>query len=133
MYVHIYTHMYICIALCDETQTQRGTTPRAHTTLKERKKDSKFPLPVCPPAPTNTYLIIPLAKFRLGVFSACSLIAMGWLRLVVSFKSQVSFAEYSLFYRALLQKRPVILRSLLTKATPYKGHEPKKYKTPTSW
>jgi len=26
--------------------------------------------------------------------------------------------EYSLFYRALLQKRPTILRSLLTKATP---------------
>jgi len=31
----------------------------------------------------------------------------------------VSFAEYSLFYRALLQKRPVILRSLLIAATPY--------------
>jgi len=28
------------------------------------------------------------------------------------------FAEYSLFYRALLQKRPVILRSLLIVATP---------------
>jgi len=28
-------------------------------------------------------------------------------------KLQVSFAEYRLFYRALLQKRPVILRSLL--------------------
>ena len=32
---------------------------------------------------------------------------------------KVSFAEYSLFYRALLQKRPVILRSLLIEATPY--------------
>ena len=30
---------------------------------------------------------------------------MGWRR-------QVSFAEYSLFYRALLQKGPIILRSL---------------------
>jgi len=28
-------------------------------------------------------------------------------------------AEYSLFYRALLQKRPIILRSLLIVATPY--------------
>ena len=44
---------------------------------------------------------------------------MGWLRLVGSLKLQVSFAEYSLFYRALLQKRPIILRSLLIKATPY--------------
>jgi len=34
---------------------------------------------------------------------------MSWLRLVGSLKSQVSFAEYSLFYRALLQERPRIL------------------------
>jgi len=37
---------------------------------------------------------------------------MGWLQLVSSFKLLVSFAEYSLFYRALLQKRLTILRSL---------------------
>jgi len=34
-------------------------------------------------------------------------------------KLQVSFAESRLFYRALLQKRPKILRSLPTEATPY--------------
>ena len=33
--------------------------------------------------------------------------------IVDSLKSHVSFAEYRLFYRALLQKRPVILGSLL--------------------
>jgi len=52
----------------------------------------------------------------------CSLIRhlpMGWLRFVGSLKLQVSFAEYCLFYRALLQKRPIILRSLLIVATPY--------------
>jgi len=43
---------------------------------------------------------------------------MGWLRLVGSLKLYVSFAEYSLFYRALLQKRPINLRSLLILATP---------------
>jgi len=43
---------------------------------------------------------------------------MGWLRLVGSLKLYVSFAGYSLFYRALLQKRPMILRSLLIVATP---------------
>jgi len=48
---------------------------------------------------------------------------MGWLRLVGSLKLQVSFAQYRLFYRALLQKRPVILRSLLTEATPYLSKE----------
>ena len=46
-------------------------------------------------------------------------IDMGWLRLVGSWKVQVSFAEYSLLYRALLQKRPMILRSLLIVASPY--------------
>jgi len=44
---------------------------------------------------------------------------MTWLRVVGSFKLSVSFAGYSLFCRALLQKRPVILRSLLIVATPY--------------
>jgi len=33
-------------------------------------------------------------------------------------KLQVSFAEYSLFYMALLQKRPIILSILPTEATP---------------
>jgi len=43
---------------------------------------------------------------------------MRWLRLVGSLKLQVSFAEYGLFYKALLQKRPTILRSLRIVATP---------------
>jgi len=47
--------------------------------------------------------------------------AMGWLRLVGSLKVYVSFAEHSLFHRALLQKRPTILRSLLIVATPHEN------------
>jgi len=39
------------------------------------------------------------------------LMGMGWLRLVGSLKLYVSFVEY----RALLQKRPMILRGLLQK------------------
>ena len=39
-------------------------------------------------------------------------VSMGWLRLAGSLKLQVSFAEYGLFYRALLQKRRIILRGL---------------------
>ena len=38
---------------------------------------------------------------------------MGSLQFVGSLKSLVSFAEHRLFYMALLQKRPIILRSLL--------------------
>ena len=44
---------------------------------------------------------------------------MGWLQSVGSIKLYVSFAEYRLFYRAFLPKRPMILSILLTKATPY--------------
>jgi len=39
---------------------------------------------------------------------------MGWLQSVGSIKLCVSFAEYSLFYRAILQKRPIILSIQLT-------------------
>jgi len=44
---------------------------------------------------------------------------MRWLRLVGSIKLQVSFAGYCLFYRALLQKRPIILSILLNEGTAY--------------
>ena len=40
-------------------------------------------------------------------------LSIRWLRLVGSLKLYISFAEHNFFYRALLQKRPVILRSLL--------------------
>jgi len=43
---------------------------------------------------------------------------IGWLWLVGFLKLQVSFAEYSLFYRALLQKIPIIFRSKRIIATP---------------
>ena len=57
---------------------------------------------------------------RLFIYMECIrlFICMRWLRLVGSLKFQVSFAEYRLFNRALLQKRPIILRSLLLEATP---------------
>ena len=51
-------------------------------------------------------------------------IHMGWLRLVGSFKMKVYFAKYRLFYRALLQKTPILSRSLLIVATPYLLREP---------
>jgi hypothetical protein len=45
--------------------------------------------------------------------------AMGWLRLVGSLKLQVYFAKEPYQRDDILQKRPVILRSLLIVATPY--------------
>jgi len=44
--------------------------------------------------------------------------AMGWLQLVGSLKSQVSFAKEPYKGDYILQKRPIILRRLLIVATP---------------
>ena len=43
---------------------------------------------------------------------------MGWLRLVGSIKLYVSFAKKTCRRDNILQKRPIILRSLLIVATP---------------
>jgi hypothetical protein len=46
-------------------------------------------------------------------------IGMGWLHVVSSIKLQVSFAKEPYERDDILQKRPIILRSLLIVATPY--------------
>jgi len=45
--------------------------------------------------------------------------AMGWLRKVGSLKLHVSFAKEPYKRGYVLQKRPIILRSLIIVATPY--------------
>jgi len=46
------------------------------------------------------------------------IIHMGWLRLVSSSKTQVSFAKEPYNRDDILRKRPIVLRSLLIVATP---------------
>jgi len=46
-------------------------------------------------------------------------VVWGGYDLEAPYKYRFSFAEYSLFYRALLQKRPVFLGSLLSVAKSY--------------
>ena len=43
-----------------------------------------------------------------GYGGVATMATVGWLRLVGFIKSQVSFSEYRLFYRAFLRERPVI-------------------------
>jgi len=52
---------------------------------------------------------------------------MGWRRLAGSLKIYVSFAEYRLFYGALLQKRRMIWRSLRIVATPHAIYSRREY------
>ena len=46
-----------------------------------------------------------------------NMVTMGWPRVVGSLKTQVSFAKETYKRDDILQKRPIILRSLLTVAT----------------
>jgi len=53
---------------------------------------------------------------------------MRWLRLVGSCKLYVSFAEYRLFYRALLQNIDDVTSSVDIMSVDYAGHDPVDYK-----
>jgi len=53
------------------------------------------------------------------ILSHNRLLSVGWVRLVGSLKLLVSFAKEPYQRDDILQKRPVILRSLLIVATPY--------------
>ena len=55
---------------------------------------------------------------RIGVLFVCTYLHIGWLRLVGSLQLQVSFAKEPYKRDYILQKRPIILRSLLIVATP---------------
>ena len=57
-------------------------------------------------------------RSRSVISSTCIWACMGWLRLVGPLKLQVSFAKEPYERDNFLQKRPVILRSLLIVATP---------------
>jgi len=69
----------------------------------------------------NSLFTIPtqFTTYKYDSIHCTNLLLMGWLWIVGSLKLWVSFAEYSLYYRAFLQKRPIILRSLLSEVTPY--------------
>ena len=75
---------------------------------------------MCYTSCVTPHVLHPIMSYTSCVTSTRNIcIRMGWLRLVGSLKSYVSFAVYRLFQRALLQKRSIILRSLLLEATPY--------------
>jgi len=59
------------------------------------------------PAPPSVVCI-----YMCGMYVVCIYICMHHqsVKVMQAFSSQDSFAEYCLFYRALLQKRPIILK-----------------------
>jgi len=68
-----------------------------------------------------------------GAFSYDTWMHMGWLQLVGSLKLQVSFAKEPYKRADILQKTPIIWRSLLTVATPYYIWQPKHLECVNIW
>jgi len=61
----------------------------------------------------------PVTEIFINISVTLYIIHMGWPRLVGAFKLQVSFAKELYNWDDILQKRPIVLRSLLIIATPY--------------
>ena len=111
-YIYIYIYTCICVYITQtylhvcppRTTHKRGSSRQQHSTPKSRGQHLRENH-----CPCHIYI---------SLYPHLYVLSMGWLRLVGSIKLQVSFAEYCLFNRALLQKRPIMLSMLLTKATP---------------
>jgi len=71
----------------------------------------------------KSYNISPYVRMQIQIWTLCLSLEYspyyGVATISCSLKLYFSFVEYSLFHRALLQKRPIILRSMLIVATPY--------------
>jgi len=65
-----------------------------------------------------SHLEISVDKKSANLIVATPQCIMSRERLLGSLKLYVSITEYNLFHRAVLQKRPIILRSLAIVATP---------------
>jgi len=131
LYLCMY-HTYTIYIICERNSQHRCRTSKRPRREAHQLQPSSFPSVVQECVHTPDVLYLCMIYIRCIVFmydiyliyikyaAKCLwLKAMGWLRLISSLKLQVSFAEYSLFYGALLQKRLVIVRSLLIVATSY--------------
>jgi len=87
---HVHTHMHKHTHIHTQKHTCTLSPTRTHTHIHTRHTECIY---------TSKY--------------------MGWLRLVGSLKLQVSFAKEPYKRDDILQKRPILLRSLLTVATLY--------------
>jgi len=93
--------------LTQHIDTQHTHTTNSHTTNWHNPAQGISFNHTCPPESVKT-----MCQFELGFTT------MGWLRLVGFLKLQVSFAKEPFKGHYILQKRPIILWSLLIVATP---------------
>jgi len=100
----------VCVCVCVWVKTERGVSlRRIARDFQKRPSDSKRDLLTRKETAWLWNKLRSRRKWRGG---------HGVATISRLLKVYVSFAEYRLFYRALLQKRPTIWRSLLIVATP---------------
>jgi len=121
-YIHTYTHTHtyilaahtisihlVCFILCIRMYKYIHT--HVHTYSRHTQLSIYL---VCDSSSIRMYssdILIIYASQLVKNFKSQSfttIVCVGWLRLVGSLKLYASFAEYHIFYRALLQKRPII-------------------------
>ena len=119
IYIYIYTYVYIYIDMYCVSMARHIEMCARVETLKAEI----LILKACIFSHTSAHPSISTVHPYSHTHTICQTRAMGWLQVVGFFKFYISFAEYRLFYRALLQKRPTILRSLIIEANPYKGDQ----------
>ena len=106
MCVCVYAYTYTHTEICRDVGLERRWVLQTSIVLAQLLKFKGF---FCKRAPL---------KRLYSAKETIVLARMGWLQVVGSLESYVSFAEYCLFDRALLQKRLIVLRSLPIVATP---------------
>jgi len=116
--IYVFAHSSYAIKHFDATYIQ--TSIHTHTaTLTHTNTD--IHIRTCTHVCVWVCMFVFVLYICISVTSKTKSAHMGWLRSVGCLKLKVSFAEYSLFYRALLHKRRIMLRSLRIVATPYRS------------
>jgi len=110
VYIYIHKYLYVCVYICIYIYVCTNCLAVSITNFTTQKSTALCPL-----------------DFRgMNAMYECNAVSdessphcsVRHTAMVGALKSQISIAEYRLFYRALLQKRPMILSILVTKATP---------------
>ena len=109
----MYEGLRVCARVCvrereRERERERGGGSVTHSTGCRRSKGCRKLRVIFGHRATNYRALWRKITYKNKASYGSSPPCMGWLRLVGSFKLYISLENIGLFYRALLQKRPII-------------------------
>jgi len=118
IYVYVHTHIYIHINICIRMYLHLYLYLYLYACLHVFISILSFAQELCIHG-VIFFCEISDTEVRIEVIVDVNITAMVWLRFVGSFKLHVSFAKEPYKRDDILQKTPILLRSLLIIATPY--------------